>query len=110
MRHTRDFIVQVDKLREIIERDQEQLIDLLLQYETYATAKDEIKRSLATLCGLEKELSKTKSTKKVSTVSTFFPINLPLYSFILFAVVPSYFANTVYVRVSNHIGPVLTRL
>lgn len=110
MMHTNDFIERINKLISIIERDQEKIIGLLIDYEPYAAAKDEIERSLITLKGLEKELSKVKSDKKVSAVSTFFPINLPLYSLVLFAVAPSYFTNTTYVRVSDHIGSVLIKL
>lgn len=110
MMRTNDFMKQKDRLIAIIERDQEKLIDALIGYEPYATAKDEIERSLITLKGLEKEFTKIKSSKKVDAVSTFFPINLPLYSLVLFAIAPSYFAGTVHVRVSDHISAVLGEL
>lgn len=101
---------QKDKLIAIIEQDQEKIVDILISCEPYATAKDEIERSLMTLRGFEKEFSKVKSSKKVGAISTFLPINLPLYSLVLFAIAPSYFADIVHVRVSGHISTVLGQL
>ena len=110
MMHTNDFMQQKDKLVLLIEQNQDKIINALIKYEPYATAKDEVERSLLTLQGLGKELSKVKSGKKAGIISTFFPINLPLYSLVLFAITPSYFADTVYIRISNHISDVLTEL
>lgn len=72
MMRTNDFMKQKDRLIAIIERDQEKLIDALIGYEPYATAKDEIERSLITLKGLEKEFTKIKSSKRLIQSRHFF--------------------------------------
>lgn len=110
MMHTNDFTVKVNELATLIEINKDEIVSILANYETYTTAKDETERSLITLRGLGKEMSRVKTVKKANIISTFFPINLPLYSLVLFAIAPSYFADIVYVRVSGHIGPVLQEL
>lgn len=110
MMHMNDFMKQKDELIATIEHNQENIIDSLTKYEPYTAAKDEVERSLLTLKGLEKEFAKLKSNKKAGAISTFFPINLPLYSLVLFAVAPSYFTDTVHVRVSGHISDVVKEI
>lgn len=110
MMHTNDFTVKVNELATLIEINKDEIVSILANYETHTTAKDETERSLITLRGLGKEMARVKTVKKANIISTFFPINLPLYSLILFAVAPSYFAGIVYVRVSGHIGSVLQEL
>ena len=90
-------------LAKIIELNQEALIDILLEYESFETAKDEVWRSLDCLKNISKEF-KYLSYGKVDLMCTIFPINLPLYSLVLFAIVPSFVANEVVVR-----PPVLMR-
>ncbi len=74
------------------------LVGLLSQYETYETANDEIERSVEALRGMSKELSAIKHPLSNLTISTFFPLNLPLYSLVLFGIAPSVFARQVYIR------------
>jgi len=84
-------------LADEINFNQEKIIDILLDYESYETALDEIKRSLKCL----REIQKIKTcfrNEQVETISTFFPVNLPLYSLILFAVVPGFLGRKIFVR------------
>lgn len=76
----------------------QEVLDVLCKYETFTTANDEIERSLETLDGFEEEFSRLASVVHDLRVTTFFPLNLPLYSLILFAVAPSAFSERVYVR------------
>ena len=88
----KNCLVLANKIREV----QDDLISELLFYESELVAKDEIIRTLKTLANISSEL-KNKNLKVVS-ICTFLPLNLPLYSFILFAFVPSQWAEMVYVR------------
>lgn len=81
-----------------IESKKSELIFLLCRYESHETALDEIDRSIRTLKGFVTEFSLAKSFKSCRGVSVFFPINLPLYSLILFAVAPSIFSKRIFVR------------
>lgn len=108
--HTNNFIKQVASLIELIEKREERIVDILTRYEPYSAARDEIERSLITLRGIEKEFSRVRSPRRVGAISTFFPINLPLYSLVLFAIAPSYFTNSLYMRTSEHITSVLSEL
>lgn len=75
-----------------------ELVELLMQYETHATAEDEIERSLSAIRGLRTEFSHIKKPLSDLTISTFFPLNLPLYSLVLFGIIPSAFAKNVFIR------------
>lgn len=90
-------------LAKTIELNQEALVDMLLKYESFETAKDEVWRSLDCLKNISKEFEYL-SYGKVDLICTIFPMNLPLYSLALFAIIPSFMANEVVVR-----PPVLMR-
>ncbi|MFH1610911.1 MAG: aldehyde dehydrogenase family protein [Patescibacteria group bacterium] len=81
----------------------------LLGYESYETACFEIQRSLDCLQGIDKEM-KFLTSGEIETFCAFFPINLPLYSFILFGIIPSFMANHVYIRPPELVRKILTEL
>jgi aldehyde dehydrogenase (NAD+) len=93
-----------------IEENRENLTNLLQKYETYETVQDELERSLEALAGFEKEFSTIKKPLSGLIVATFFPLNLPLYSLILFGVAPSRYAANVYIRPPEVMQPVLDAL
>jgi len=80
-----------------INQRRDKLIDILLSYESYETAIDEINRSVDCLENINIEINNL-ITGKVDSLCVFSPLNLPLYSFIIFAVVPSFIANRLYIR------------
>lgn len=100
---------KINKLLKKLIENKEELINSLLDYESYETTIDEIKRSIDCLKNLDKEL-KFFSSQKVDVISSFFPLNLPLYSFILFALVPSFMCNRIFVRPSKSMRNVLNNL
>ncbi len=104
------FINNCEKMASKIEQNESKLYSLLSSYETYSTIKDEVERSIATLRGAEKEFINIKEPLKNLNISTFFPLNLPLYSLTLFAVMPSAFAGQVYVRPPEVMQEVLEKL
>lgn len=96
-------------MAESIELKKEQLCNFLSLYETRRIAYDEIRRSLSTLNGFRDEFTDKRFTQELKA-AVFFPLNLPLYSLILFAVAPCYFCNTVYVRCPVQMRDVLVGL
>ncbi len=92
------FFKKTSDLAEFIDKNSEALYAHLTQYETYDAARDEIARSIECLKGLEKEFSQTSLTLHGLNICTFFPLNLPLYSLILFGIAPSAFCKTLYIR------------
>ena len=92
------FFEKCQQFEEKILGKRKELVDLLMQYETHTTAEDEIERSLNTLRGVKTEFSHINEPLTDLTIATFFPLNLPLYSLVLFGIVPSAFANNVFIR------------
>ncbi|MFH1161881.1 MAG: aldehyde dehydrogenase family protein [Candidatus Jorgensenbacteria bacterium] len=88
---------KTQELSSLLELKREDIIEVLLEYESYTTAIDELERSLKCLHNIDSELEYL-TYGKVDTISAFFPLNLPLYSTILFGVVPGFMANKIYIR------------
>lgn len=105
-----DFSIRVKTLIQNIEVNQESILNILCDYEPIATASDEIERSIDTLKGLAIELSDCENSKKDFWISTFFPLNLPLYSLILFAVAPSYFSKHLYIRTPEVMSSLILKI
>ncbi|MBI2021623.1 aldehyde dehydrogenase [Candidatus Daviesbacteria bacterium] len=85
------------ELAKRIAEKKEALTTLLLDYESFETAKDELFRSKDALDNIENEIDYlTKS--KVDVMCTFFPVNLPLYSLVIFALIPSFMSEKVFIR------------
>lgn len=80
-----------------LERDQALIIQLLTKHESYEAAVGELHSSIDALRNLHRELVGLRQGA-VADISVFLPINLPLYSLILFAAVPSLMADRVDVR------------
>jgi acyl-CoA reductase-like NAD-dependent aldehyde dehydrogenase len=93
-----NFIYAALKLASKIAEKKDVLMSILCTYETNETALYEIEHSIKTLQGFSKEFSNIDFSKQYGNISTFFPINLPLYSLVLFAVAPAAFARKVRVR------------
>lgn len=88
----------------------EVLIDLLSSYETRATAVDEVARACSTLGYLDKHELHFILSGHVQSIASFLPLNLPLYSLVLFAIVPSLMSDTVHVRSPVLMRPVVENL
>lgn len=104
-----EILDRSEKLRKLIQNNKKIIIDILTKYESYETAINEIKQSLKCLENISSEL-KYLSYKKVQSISVFFPINLPLYSFILFGVMPGFMSDKITIRASKYNEEVLKRI
>ncbi|MDQ5886577.1 MAG: hypothetical protein QG628_974, partial [Patescibacteria group bacterium] len=104
------FIQDSHLLAERISTHTPALLKLLSNYETYDAAHDEITRSIEALQNVSAELDSVKNPLSDLTISTFFPLNLPLYSLILFAVIPSIYTKNVFVRPPEAVGDILAQI
>ncbi|NGX35466.1 MAG: 2-aminomuconic 6-semialdehyde dehydrogenase [Candidatus Anoxychlamydiales bacterium] len=96
------------KFKDILIFKKSKIYELLLSYESKKTIDDEFERSIETLSHPEKIVNYL--TETIPSISTFFPLNLPLYSFVLFAIVPSFQCEKVYVRVPMKMSGVFREL
>lgn len=108
-RRAKDITEQCSALYQAIDTNREVLVEELLKYESWETASDEIWRSLDCLKNITKEL-KYLSYGKVSLMCTFFPVNLPLYSLVLFAMVPGFMADEIIVRPPNLMSEIVQKI
>ncbi|KAF7188216.1 4,4'-diaponeurosporen-aldehyde dehydrogenase [Pseudocercospora fuligena] len=81
---------------------------VMTAYQSYAVTADEIERSVECLNSLDE--IKHFLTRRTNRVCTFFPLNLPVYSLVLFAVIPSLIADEVYLRPPQKMIPVFKQL
>lgn len=93
-----------------IKSKQSELVDLLCRYETHDAAKDEIERSIEALEHVKEELEVIENPLSDLKIATFFPLNLPLYSLTLFAIIPSIYAKSVFVRPPEVVGEILNEI
>ena len=91
-----------------IESSHESLVDLLLQYESYEVAFDEINRTLDLLKSLDE--NKSYFVKRIGEIASFLPRNQPLYALTCFVVIPSFMAKCVHVRIPHGMRSCLPKL
>jgi len=103
------ILEKTNRLADKIDSKRKEIINVLLDYESYETAMDEINRSLKCLRKI-KEIKKYLIYKQINSISTFFPLNLPLYSLILFAVIPALMSDKVFVRPPILMREILKRI
>jgi acyl-CoA reductase-like NAD-dependent aldehyde dehydrogenase len=104
------FFEGCKKLSAYIEQHQDSLITLLRRYETDDAAHDEITRSIEALRGVSAEMAMINDPLQGLNIATIFPLNLPLYSLVIFGVIPSAFAKNVFIRPPEVMQPVLAEL
>lgn len=97
-----------EDLAEHILKNRKALHYILRKFENYDVVEDEINKSADVL----KNIADLKEYFKgrVNLISTFLPLNIPLYSFVLFAVIPSYQAKSVVVRVPTGLSVFFSEL
>ena len=79
--------LRMDQLYDIIVQGEDQLLKILQKTETYKTAKSEIQKSLHCLQHIDKQ-AEYLAKDSLTTLCVFLPLNQPLYSLILFVVIP----------------------
>lgn len=104
------FYKECRDFAELIEQKQQEIIELVTTYETHATIQHEIRSSIDALHNVEAEFSSIAKPLSDITISAFFPLNLPLYSLVLYALIPSAFCKAIYVRPPEVMGELLEQL
>lgn len=84
------------KYAEAIKANEELLIEAMLEYEPYEAVKDQIARSINCLENIESEFKHFDF--ELNKYGAFLPLNLPLYSIVLFALIPSLYSKQVFAR------------
>lgn len=88
---------RIGSIRNTIEQKRELILSVLVKSETYKTANTEIEKSISCLVNIDKQLSYLINSK-LSSLSVFLPLNQPLYSIILFVIIPGCRFDQVYFR------------
>jgi acyl-CoA reductase-like NAD-dependent aldehyde dehydrogenase/ubiquinone/menaquinone biosynthesis C-methylase UbiE len=91
----KSIIVNSQRIAESISNNKDALVDALILTETYKTACSEIEKSLDCLYNADRQIQYLEGSN-LSKLCVFLPLNQPLYSLILFVVMPSFmFENTI---------------
>lgn len=93
-----------------IKANEDEIINILNKAESYNTATYEIKASINTLNNIDREEKYLSNTKRFTAIAAFLPQNLPLYSLILYAVVPGFVSKHIFVRAPILIKKVVRKL
>ncbi len=90
-------------------RNKEAITKILLEVESYETVEDEFFRSIDCLKNIEIE-KRFINLSKVRYISAFFPVNLPLYSLIIFGFIPSLMAEKVFIKAPEVIALTIKKI
>jgi acyl-CoA reductase-like NAD-dependent aldehyde dehydrogenase len=88
----------------------DEVVATLTRYETWRTAVDESERTVRALRNLEREGDFIARIQPGLRVAAFLPINQPLYSLLLFGIMPALMGQEVVVRPSDVTGDLVPRL
>ncbi|GAW87415.1 aldehyde dehydrogenase (NAD+) [Bathymodiolus platifrons methanotrophic gill symbiont] len=80
----------------VIKENQDELVDVMLEYEPYEAVIDQVTRSISCLEDIRAEFEDFDF--ELNKYATFLPVNLPLYSIVLFALIPSLYSKQVFAR------------
>lgn len=96
-RYNHTEIVQLAlRVADTIERNEGLLVSAMLEYEPYGAVKDQLERSVSALRNISVEFDNFDF--KLNKYAAFLPLNLPLYSIVLFGIIPSFYSDRVIVR------------
>ena len=97
--HLHTIYAKAQKLTQKIEEKAENLKAILTDYQTEEVACYEIERCIRTLKGLEQNGAYLQNNnKKITSTAVMLPSNLPLYSLVVFGLIPSLLSQQNYVR------------
>jgi hypothetical protein len=92
------FYQQCNDLAKLLDSKRSQFHKLLAPYETFEVIEHEIHSAIEALENASVEYEGFEHPQGKVTASCFLPVNLPLYSLVLYAVLPAYYFETVYLR------------
>lgn len=83
-------------LADVLEKKTGNLLSILTRIESHETALDEIEKSIDCLRNIDVE--KENYVHRIGDTAVFMPLNLPLYSMVIFGAVPSFLSKNVSIR------------
>jgi aldehyde dehydrogenase (NAD+) len=102
-------IAALERVRELLVSDRDRVLRLLTEGCTYRAAEYELDGAVATLAGAVAEVG-THRPGPVSRVAVFMPSNVLLYSYVLYLLVPTLFAEQVRFRPASLVARQLLSL
>lgn len=87
-----------EKLKQKIAEKADDLTLILSDYQTYGVSEYEIERCIRTLDRIQENEQYLSSGKQIEASAVMLPSNLPLYSLVVFSLIPSFLCDHVYVR------------
>jgi len=105
---TQSQLERFARLATCIDENRDRLIAILQRSESHETIEDELFKSTDALRNAHIEAE--YFDRKVGTAASFLPLNLPLYSLVIFGVIPSAVAGEMFVRAPARLASVLTEL
>lgn len=89
-------------------KNRDEICHILSAYESYETVQHELFQSFDTLTNIDREALFLNS--HVKRISVFLPVNLPLYSLVLFCLVPSFVTDRIVLRAPAYAHRVIEQL
>lgn len=81
----------------VLQNRKDQIAKVLADYQSYNVVDDEVTRTAECLTSID-DIKQYMLSDSVSQTSVFFPLNLPVYSLVLFGIVPSFLSDKVIIR------------
>ena len=100
---------RLEQLADEIERHAAAVVDVLSEVATRAAARYEVTAAVATLRGARAEVAR-HAPRHVDEIAVFLPSNVLLYSYVLYGLVPTLYADRVRLRPSAHVSDTAVRL
>ncbi|MGW1680395.1 aldehyde dehydrogenase family protein [Saccharopolyspora sp. NPDC002376] len=94
---------------EFLQTNRAQVHELLTEVEHHATANGEIDLCIQTLEGAQEEVLRYQP-RAVDSTAVFMPSNIPLYSYVLYLLIPSLYSGEVSFRASSKIAELTRKL
>jgi aldehyde dehydrogenase (NAD+) len=92
-----------------IETRRAEVLAVLTEISTRKAAEYEVDAAVAALRGAEREVARHRPPR-VSTIAVFLPSNVLLYSYVLYALIPSLYSSRVLIRPASHVRETVRRL
>lgn len=97
-----DRISRITAMAELLRNRRQEVIDVLTEVCNYKTAYGEVDASIAALEGAVAEVTEY-APREIDQVGVLMPSNIPLYSYILYLVIPTLYSKRVVFRPSRRI-------
>ena len=95
--HYQDIAKRLSTICDCICHNKDEIVSILTKHETYKTAISEVKKCISCLENVDKQ-AEYLSKPTLMSLCSFLPLNQPLYSLVLFVVIPGCRFHEVYFR------------